>query len=789
MALVLGKAHALIGINTLGMQKGLKTAQAQFATGIAAMNKIGAKVKLGLAIGAGGLGLAVKQAASFEQGMARVKAITGETGETFDALTAKAMELGRTTMFSARQSADAMSAFALAGFDAQKIMGAMPATLDLAAAGQLDVAQAADITAKVMAGMGLEASEVTHAIDVLAKAMTTANTDMVQLGEGLKFVGPAAKSTGKSLEETTALLQVLSNAGLQASMGGTILKTVFGRMSGGTKEVNDVFGELGVSTLTVGGSIRNMADIVDDLNAAMKGKGGAEKFALMLKAFGQRGVLGMVELLAQGGDEIRRFQSQLENAGGTAKRIAEVQMNTLQGKLTILKSAVEGLGIAVGNQLLPALSKITRKVTRFVAALGSAEGASIRATLATAAWYAKLGLVVLILPKVMAAMMLLMKGVTAMMAAGGLGGMLALLNPLTIAFAALAVGLAVAGEAFAEAKIRGKTFGEVLAENLGFLRETNKELDRLMADRPKKGAAAISDIADDEAFDLIQKEAKTKAGISAPLQKQKTEAIARRNVLQAELAGFDVAHPDAKPIAGASTALSRERAAMQRKLDAANVGVGKITAVADPAMHQARIARNRAAAAMAKRHDRNVKEVAALQLELGGGGPKTPEEVMLDRIEALQDATRKGQDRRQAGNIRRAVGNVLPRFGEKGGAISKVQRAGPGTSALFAGIGAIAKGQGGDILKGMMGAFRQLAQGGQEGALRATAELMVGERKQIGPAKFSGVTEFNKSVQMQLKGQESEEAHRKRVDAKMKELARDLKDGVKAIKALNLGLA
>src|SRR5690606_12326139 len=133
--------------------------------------------------------------------------------------------------FSASQAADAMGNFAQAGFKVNEIMGAIGPTLDLAAAGQLDMATASDITAKVMRGMGIEATELTGVVDVLAKAFSTSNTDLQMLGEAMKYVGPVAKSSGKDLNEVVASLQVLSDAGLQASLAGTSLRGIISRLA------------------------------------------------------------------------------------------------------------------------------------------------------------------------------------------------------------------------------------------------------------------------------------------------------------------------------------------------------------------------------------------------------------------------------------------------------------------------------------------------------------------------------------------------------------------------------
>ncbi len=161
-------------------------------------------------------GAALRTGAEFDSGMRKVAAVSGAAGSEIKALRDIAKELGSTTQFSATQAADAMGFLAQAGFSANEVMGAIPSTLQLASAAQLDLASAADITSNILAGFGLEVSELGRANDVLVKTFTSANTDLVQLGQAMKFVGPVAKAAGVSFEETAAAVGLLGNAGIQA---------------------------------------------------------------------------------------------------------------------------------------------------------------------------------------------------------------------------------------------------------------------------------------------------------------------------------------------------------------------------------------------------------------------------------------------------------------------------------------------------------------------------------------------------------------------------------------------
>ena len=345
-----GRAFVELGVSdklTAGLRKAKRRLQA-FGAGI---QSIGLQLAKASALAVLPLGASAVVFAGFEQRMARVKALTGATGKDFDRLSDTAKKLGETTVFSASQAAEAMSFFALAGFDVESILKAIGPALNLAAAGQIEIAEAADITAKIMAGMGLSVDDLGRAVDVLAKAMTTANTDLIQLGDAMKFVGPVAKSAGISLEETVAAIQLLSNSGIQASMAGTSLRGALLQLTSPSKEAQAALDALGVTVKDAEGNVRPLADIIEDLQAGLSGFGSAEKLEALGKIFTARQVSGVAVLVEQGSDKLREFTKALQEAGGTADRIAGVQLNTLKGSLTIVKSAVEGLAIAVGDVL------------------------------------------------------------------------------------------------------------------------------------------------------------------------------------------------------------------------------------------------------------------------------------------------------------------------------------------------------------------------------------------------------------------------------------------------------
>lgn len=308
------------------------------------LQAIGGKLSAGLTVPLAALGTAsLTYAGNFEQGMNRVAAITEATGDKFQELREQAKELGRTTEYSATQAADAMGFLAMAGFNADEILGAMPGTLQLASAAQMDLARAADIVTNIVTGYNLEIENLAHANDVLVKAMTSTNVDLEMLGESMKYVGPVASGMGLQFEEVAAAVGLMGNAGIQGSMAGTALRGAISALVNPTKKTADMMADLGINALDARGKMLPLNEIVRQLEDS--GASAAEIMAL----FGQRAGPAMVALVEQGADALSNLTAELENSGGTAERVAKTQMEGFKGMMLELESAFEGLMIAIAD--------------------------------------------------------------------------------------------------------------------------------------------------------------------------------------------------------------------------------------------------------------------------------------------------------------------------------------------------------------------------------------------------------------------------------------------------------
>ncbi len=333
-----------------GLNKEVKTLGAAYAGLAVAMTAVIAK--------------AIETSRTFEQSMANVKAISQATGSEFESLRDQAIALGSSTVFSASQAADAQALLAQAGFRTNDILSAMPGLLDLAAAGQTDLATTADIAASALNGFGLAAEESGRVADVLAKSSIDTNADITDLGMAMKYIAPVAASMGVSIEEATAAVGELSNAGIKGEMAGTQLRAILLALASPTQEAASYMQQLGVSIQDASGHILPLGSIVGQLQGAFARLTEAQQADVAATLVGREAASGFITLIKNGKTTLDNYTSSLQNAGGTAQQVAEVQMDTLNGAINELQSALEGAGITVGDMFAPAIRDVAETITR-----------------------------------------------------------------------------------------------------------------------------------------------------------------------------------------------------------------------------------------------------------------------------------------------------------------------------------------------------------------------------------------------------------------------------------------
>ncbi len=331
-----------------------------------AFKKVGAGVTMagvGIAVG---LGSAVKVAASFESQMSKVKAISGATDDEFVKLNETAKQLGATTVFSASQAGEGMEYLALAGWKTNDIIKAMPGMLDLAAAGALDLGRAADITSDTMSAFGLSAEKAGHAADVFAFAQANANTNVEQMGEAMNYLAPTANSLGWSLEEASAVIMELANNGLKGSMATQAFGSSLVRLASPTPKASKLIKKLGMEFFDAEGNMKSMPEVIKEMEKGLKGMSEQQKASAMDVLVGKNAFKQWQILLESGSGSLADMTKQLENSDGAAARMADTMLDNLNGAIVLLKSALEGAAITIGETLIPYIQKFAEWINKIV---------------------------------------------------------------------------------------------------------------------------------------------------------------------------------------------------------------------------------------------------------------------------------------------------------------------------------------------------------------------------------------------------------------------------------------
>lgn len=348
-------------LDTSDYDKGIKSAKdalpSMSAGAIAAGNLISAGFQqVGSVIGNFASGI-MNTGKEFEASLSQVVATTGLTGaeaeKAYAVMKAAAEQAGATTAFTAKQSADALNYLALAGYDAEKAAGVLPSVLSLAAAGGMDLAYASDLATDAMAALGIEANKANLDAfgDKLARTASRSNTSVAQLGEAILTVGGTANQlSGETVELNTAL-GVLANRGIKGSEGGTALRNVILTLTAGTKKSKEALNALGISIKDAHGNMRPLDNIMGQFNKKLSGMSEVEKMDYLNKIFNKVDLAAVQGLMAGVGEEWDNLEKEIKDASGAMAEMEKTQLDNLQGDITIMESAIDGLRIAIFNGL------------------------------------------------------------------------------------------------------------------------------------------------------------------------------------------------------------------------------------------------------------------------------------------------------------------------------------------------------------------------------------------------------------------------------------------------------
>ena len=359
----LGRAVLRLTVDTTEFAAGLS----QSFSKVERFGRIARSVGLAITAIAGPLAaigvLSVKTFAEYAFNLKRAAVVTNATAEGMARLTEVTQRLGRETIFTARQAAEAAAFLGLAGLRSQEVVEALPAALDLAAAGQIQLTQATRILTSNMAAFGIEAENSTRIVDVLAAAATGSNTTLGEMGHALSFVSGIARSAGVGIEETAASLMVMANNAIQSGRAGRALRQGILRLINPTRRGADVLNKYGIVTRDLAGQLRDLPTVLVEIQQA--GLSTAE----MARLFGIEAMPGMAAAVRNASIDLQRFREELHNAEGAGHDLAENVLDNLQGDFIRLKSAIEGVRISIGESLNTVMRAVTKRLTEVARAI------------------------------------------------------------------------------------------------------------------------------------------------------------------------------------------------------------------------------------------------------------------------------------------------------------------------------------------------------------------------------------------------------------------------------------
>ena len=326
---------------------------------------IGTAAALGAAIYAG----PVKKSRELEAQMSTVKAISNATTEDMTRLTDMAKHMGATTQFTAVEAGKALEYMAMAGWKTDQMLGGLPGIMNLAAASGEDLGQVSDIVTDALTAFNMTADQSGRFADVLAQASSNANTNVSMMGATFQKVAPVAGTLGYSVEDMSLGIGLMANASVKAETAGTSLKTALANMAKPTKQMQAYMDKYGISLTNADGSMKTFREVIDNLRSSLGGLSKTEKAAAATAIFGKESFAGMLAIVNASDADFKKVSDAVNNAAGAAERMAAIKLDNLEGDVTLLKSATDGLQTAIGDALLPTFRAGTQQLTKFVSNL------------------------------------------------------------------------------------------------------------------------------------------------------------------------------------------------------------------------------------------------------------------------------------------------------------------------------------------------------------------------------------------------------------------------------------
>lgn len=317
---------------------------------------------------------AVDEGMSFDAALGQVSATLLQTREGFDgnivsvdgftgSLRDLAKELGATTKFTATQAGEALNYMALAGYDAQTSAEMLPKVLDLAAAGAMDLGTASDMVTDAQTALGLSIDDTSVLIDQMAKTASSSNTSVSQLGDAILTIGATGRMVKGGFTELNTALGILADNGIKASEGGNELRRILVRLTAPGQDAAATMESLGFSAYDAQGNIKSLPDMFADLNQALSGYTPKRRNAAISDIFGQYALAGANALLKTSSERWEELTEKIVDSEGAAKAMAEIQLETLPGQVTLLTSAFSGLKTEIFEKVAPTMRDFIETLT------------------------------------------------------------------------------------------------------------------------------------------------------------------------------------------------------------------------------------------------------------------------------------------------------------------------------------------------------------------------------------------------------------------------------------------
>lgn len=309
---------------------------------------------------------AIKATSDFDSAMSQVSAVSGAIGAEFDALRAKAREMGEQTKFSATEAAEAINYMAMAGWKTEEMLNGIEGIMNLAAASGEDLAATSDIVTDALTAFGLSAEEAGHFSDVLAAASSNANTNVSMMGETFKYAAPLAGALGYDVEDVANAIGLMANSGIKGAQAGTAMRGWLTRLAKPTKESGIAMDDLGLSITNTDGSMKTFMEVIEETRDAFSGLTEDEKAQYAAMLAGQNGMSGLLAVVNASESDFEKLSSAIRNCDGTVEQMAETMQDNLAGQITILKSQLSELAIGLGDLLMPSIRNLVDTAQGFV---------------------------------------------------------------------------------------------------------------------------------------------------------------------------------------------------------------------------------------------------------------------------------------------------------------------------------------------------------------------------------------------------------------------------------------